>query len=132
MEGPSQSSSLREGSPWKVLWQAVACDKPCMLAGRSLLLPEEADRSDSAVLCPPHRFFFFLCLLLLLLLHHGLKGFLEQGVFGSHVHGLASLVKVAAQDALLNIWKSVAVIRRAVYICVWSCTASVVKKSGPG
>lgn len=98
-----------------MLWQGVACDKPCMLAGRSLLLPEEADRSDSAVLCAPRRFSFFLCLLLLL--HHGLEGFLEQGVFGSRTHGLASLVKVAAQSALVNIWKSVKVIQRAVFTC---------------
>lgn len=82
-----------------------------MLAGRSLLLPEEADRSDSAVLCPPRRFFFLCLCLLLLLLHHGLEGFLEQGVFGSCAHGLASLVKVAAQNALVNIWKSVRVIQ---------------------
>lgn len=102
-----------------------------MLAGRSLLLPEEADRSDSAVPCPPRLFFSFVCLLLLLL-HHGLEGFLEQGMFRNCARELASLVKVASQSALVNIWKSVRVIQRAVFICFWSCTASVVKNLGPG
>lgn len=72
----------------------MACDKPCMLAGRSLLLPGDADRSDSVVRCvDPAAAAFFV---LLLLLHHGWEGFLEQGVFRSH--GLASLARAAAQN----------------------------------
>lgn len=98
-------------------WQGVACDKPCTLAGRSLLLPEEVDRTDSTVPCPPRRFF---CLLLLLL-HHGLEGFLEQGVFRSRAHWQASLMKVAAQNALVETSMGggvqlVAIIEQVVFI----------------
>lgn len=68
-------------------------------------------------LVPPAAFF---CLLLLLLLH-GLEGFLEQGVFRSRAHWQASLMKAAAQNALVEISMGggvqlVAVIEQVVFI----------------